>query len=87
MKLFNLNVTTPEENIFSGDVESLVLPVVDGYIEVLSDHAPCIAVFSRGLIKVKDKFLVIGKGYAKIERNIVQLFPEEASWDISKTSN
>ena len=87
MKFFSLNITTPEETVLAGDVESLVLPVVDGYIEVLADHAPCIAVFSRGLIKVKDKFLVIGKGYAKIERNIVHLFPEEASWDISKTSN
>lgn len=86
MKLFSLNITTPEEAVFSGELESIVLPVLGGAMEVLADHAPCIAVFGDGTIKIKDKLLVLGKGYAKIEKNSVQLFPEEAFWDRRKTS-
>jgi len=85
VKPLSLNITTPEETVFSGELESVVLPVLGGYMEVLANHAPCIAVFARGFIKIKDKLLVVGKGYVKIEKNTVQLFPEEAFWDRRKT--
>jgi len=85
VKQFSINITTPEETIFSGELESVVLPVLDGQMEVLANHAPCIAVFARGVVKIKDRLLTIGRGYAKIEKNTVQLFPEDAFWDRRKT--
>jgi len=85
VKPLSLNIITPEETVFSGELESVVLPVLGGYMEVLANHAPCIAVFTNGSIKIKCKELFIGKGYAKIEKNIVQLFPEDAFWERRKT--
>ena len=49
-----LEIITPEQTIYSGQVNLVQLPGIDGSFEVLNDHAPLISVLGVGRIKVQD---------------------------------
>lgn len=47
-----LEIITPENKIFSGDVEAVQLPGLDGSFQVLKGHAPIISALQSGKVKV-----------------------------------
>ena len=47
-----LEIITPESKIFSGDVEAVQLPGLDGSFQVLKGHAPIISALSEGKVKI-----------------------------------
>jgi F-type H+-transporting ATPase subunit epsilon len=47
-----LEIITPEQEIFKGEVDAVQLPGLDGSFQVLSGHAPIISGLSSGIIKV-----------------------------------
>lgn len=47
-----LEIISPQEIIFSGEVTEVFLPGKEGHFEVLNDHAPIIALLQKGEIKV-----------------------------------
>ncbi len=49
-----LNILTPEEKVFSGEVDLVQLPGLDGLFEILNNHAPLIAALKEGLLKFKN---------------------------------
>ena len=54
MKLFDLSIITPDATLYDGKVYSLVAPSRLGYMGVLADHAPLIAILAGGRITLKD---------------------------------
>jgi F-type H+-transporting ATPase subunit epsilon len=48
-----LEVITPESNLFSGEVVSVSLPGIDGFFQVLNNHAPIISSLKAGEMKVE----------------------------------
>jgi F-type H+-transporting ATPase subunit epsilon len=48
-----LEVITPESNLFSGEAISVSLPGVDGFYQVLNNHAPIISTLKAGEMKVE----------------------------------
>lgn len=51
-----LNILTPERKIFEGEVYGILVPGVQGYFELLDNHAPIVAALGIGRMKVlKDK--------------------------------
>lgn len=63
-----LEVITPDELLFKGNVSHVVLPGLDGSFGVLSHHAPMISALTKGQVKVdqnidenKDEDLYYGK--------------------------
>lgn len=51
-----LDILTPEQNIYSGNVYGVQLPGIEGAFEILENHAPIIATLGKGKMKVlKDK--------------------------------
>jgi F-type H+-transporting ATPase subunit epsilon len=50
----HLEIITPEQTIFSGEVSLVQLPGIDGSFEILNDHAPLISVLAGGKVKVQD---------------------------------
>lgn len=48
----HLEIITPEAKLFSGEVESVQLPGVDGSFQLLNNHAPIISALSKGTIKI-----------------------------------
>ena len=47
-----LEIITPESNLFSGEVVAVQLPGKDGLFQVLNYHAPIISALTKGTIKV-----------------------------------
>jgi F-type H+-transporting ATPase subunit epsilon len=47
-----LEIITPESNLFSGEVVAVQLPGKDGLFQVLNNHAPIISALTKGRIKV-----------------------------------
>lgn len=47
-----LEVITPDEMLFKGNVTQVVLPGLDGSFGVLSNHAPMISGLKEGTVKV-----------------------------------
>ena len=47
-----LEVISPDELLFKGNVSHVVLPGLDGSFGVLSSHAPMISALKKGLVKV-----------------------------------
>ena len=51
-----LEILTPEQKVFSGDVYGVQLPGIGGLFEVLDKHAPLVSALKEGKLKIlKDK--------------------------------
>lgn len=49
-----LEIITPEEKVFEGEVTSVQLPGVTGKFEILNNHAPIISSLTKGKVRVID---------------------------------
>ncbi len=81
-KSFTLDIVTPIKNVFSGDVEGVVMPGTEGYFQILHNHTPFMATIQIGEIKVnidgKDHFYSTSGGFAEINSNKVSILAETA---------
>ena len=50
----HLEIITPDKKVYSGEVEAIKLPGVDGSFGILNNHAPIIATLKKGTVKVTD---------------------------------
>jgi F-type H+-transporting ATPase subunit epsilon len=48
----HLEIITPETKIFTGEVEAVQLPGLDGSFQVLKGHAPIISALGKGKVKI-----------------------------------
>ncbi len=71
-----LNILTPELKVFSGEVDSVQLPGVDGRFEVLNNHAPMIASIKEGSVKIRS---AAGKQEFKLKSGIVEVLNNSVS--------
>lgn len=47
-----LEIVSPEEILFSSDVDSVIVPGVDGEFQMLNNHAPIVSVLNKGTVKI-----------------------------------
>ncbi|WP_124978926.1 F0F1 ATP synthase subunit epsilon [Nonlabens xiamenensis] len=47
-----LEIVTPEMTIFSGEVESVSVPGVNGQFQMLDNHAPVVSLLTKGAVKI-----------------------------------
>jgi F-type H+-transporting ATPase subunit epsilon len=76
-----LEIITPEQSLFSGEVSLVQLPGIDGSFEILKDHAPLISVLGKGKVKVQDmqkqlQYFEIKGGVVEVLRNKVLILAE-----------
>ena len=48
-----LDILTPDKALFSGEVESVILPGSKGQFEILKNHAAIVSSLDKGSVKVK----------------------------------
>lgn len=48
----HLDILTPERKIYNGNVQGVLLPGVQGYFELLDNHAPIVAALGKGQLKI-----------------------------------
>ncbi|HXY57554.1 MAG TPA: F0F1 ATP synthase subunit epsilon, partial [Methylocystis sp.] len=50
MSAFHFELVSPEKLLFSGEVDSVVAPGVDGQFTVLAHHAPVMTTLKPGVV-------------------------------------
>lgn len=82
MKLFHLDIITPQRNVFSEEISSVVVPTINGLIGVLAKHEPLFSALTEGEIKVtmgtKEYFLAIGEGFMEVTKTGVSILVTRA---------
>ena len=70
MAMFHFNLVAPDKLLFSGEVDQVDIPGMDGDFGVLADHAPLVALLRPGVLTVRvgsdAQRLVIFGGFAEV---------------------
>jgi F-type H+-transporting ATPase subunit epsilon len=70
MATFHFNLVAPDKLLFSGEVDQVDVPGMDGDFGVLADHAPLVALLRPGVLTVRvgsdAQRLVIFGGFAEV---------------------
>ncbi|MFT5640590.1 MAG: F-type H+-transporting ATPase subunit epsilon [Cyclobacteriaceae bacterium] len=80
-----LEIVTPDEKVFEGEVDSATFPGTDGSFQVLNSHAPMISTLGKGdmtYVKVVDKrreeeTIVVDGGVVEVLNNKVTVLAEK----------
>lgn len=83
MATFQLDIVTPEKTIYSGEVEQIQAPGVDGGFGVLSHHQPMLAALAIGQVAFTqadgiDQKMAISGGFANVSRDGMTVLAETA---------
>jgi len=54
MAAFHFELVSPEQLLFSGEVESVAIPGVEGQMTILKDHAPVMTTLKPGVVEVEE---------------------------------
>ena len=80
--MLRLEIVTPEEKVYSEEVEQVTLPTSTGEITVLPQHLPLVTQIVPGEISVKrsgkTSHLVTGEGFAEITHTSVSVMTDLA---------
>ncbi|MFH1067501.1 MAG: F0F1 ATP synthase subunit epsilon [bacterium] len=70
MATLRLEIVTPEARVFSDDVDSVVLPGVEGELGILPQHIPLLTMIKPGELRAHQKGqtldLATGEGFVEI---------------------
>ena len=72
LKNMYLEIVSPEATLFSHEVDSVVVPGVDGEFEMLKNHAAIVSLLREGTIKIHthtQSHLVFEELHAEIHRH------------------
>lgn len=50
-----LEIVSPEAILFSSEIESVIVPGVNGDFQLLNNHAPIVSILKEGTIKIHSK--------------------------------
>ncbi len=75
-----LEIITPEEDVYKGEVEAINLPGSDGFFGLLNNHAPLVSTLKAGDIKVtengSEKTFTVKGGVVEVNNNKVIVLAE-----------
>ncbi|HEY5688172.1 MAG TPA: F0F1 ATP synthase subunit epsilon [Yeosuana sp.] len=71
-----LEIVSPEATLFSGEVDSVTVPGVNGGFEMLKDHAPIVSLLKEGFVKISGNITLneeVQNKFIKGEKNTTLL--------------
>ena len=76
-----LEIITPANTLFTGEVSLVQLPGIDGLFEILKSHAPLVSALKEGRVKVVDEqnqeqFFDIRGGVVEVSKDKILLLAE-----------
>ena len=75
-----LEIVTPDQKVFEGEVISVTFPGTDGSFQVLNNHAPLLSTLKKGTIIYKDKKneydVIVDGGVVEVLNNKVVVLAE-----------
>ncbi len=80
-----LEIVTPEKEIFSDEVDTCVLPGIDGEMGILPSHAPLVTIITPGELSYtkggQTVFLAVGDGFIEVGAEGVAVMTDMALGD------
>ena len=79
--MFRLSIVTPEKVAYDQEIRSLVVPGVDGYLGILSQHAPLITALKPGRIEFRDAddkyhLMAVSNGFLEVSNNVATVLAD-----------
>lgn len=79
--MFTLSIVTPEKVVFERQIKSLIVPGTEGYLGILSNHAPLITALIPGKIEFADdndevQVLAVSGGFLEVSANRATLLAD-----------
>jgi F-type H+-transporting ATPase subunit epsilon len=71
-----LDIITPDQKVFSGEVEVVTLPGTNGSFQILKDHAPIVSTLGKGTLLADKQAFVIDGGVVEVANNKVLVLAE-----------
>ena len=92
---FHVEIRTPEQLIYEGDVTSIRAPGVEGSFEILTRHLPFLTALDIGEIRIHEseapQLMAISGGVFEVLRTGVTALVETAEWaseiDVERAEN
>ena len=80
MSTTHVEIITLEKVVYSGDVESVVVPGAEGQLGILANHASLMSILSNGIIRLKSaddetRFNVDG-GFIEVNNTAVTILAD-----------
>jgi F-type H+-transporting ATPase subunit epsilon len=77
-----VHVVTPEQEVWSGDADMVVVTAADGQLGVLPGHAPLLALLGQGPLKIKaggrEILAEVDAGFLHVANDRVEVLAEHA---------
>jgi F-type H+-transporting ATPase subunit epsilon len=82
---FQLQIVTPEREVFNAPVDSVKLPGTEGSFGVLRGHAPLIAALEAGEVQIVDadgvrSLMAIGGGFFQVADDVAMVLADSAEF-------
>ena len=79
--MMTLEIITPEKQLFSGEVNSVKLPGINGGFEILNNHASIISMLGKGKIRVlthqkEEQTFTVNGGVIEMQNNKIIVLAE-----------
>jgi F-type H+-transporting ATPase subunit epsilon len=76
-----VEIINPDKTIFAGEADLVQIPGKDGLFAILNNHAPLIAVLTKGRVRIVDQekktqFFHINGGVIEVLKNKVLILAE-----------
>ncbi|PYK47662.1 MAG: ATP synthase F1 subunit epsilon, partial [Verrucomicrobia bacterium] len=82
MATLRLEIVTPEEKIYSEDVDMVTLPGSEGELGVYPKHVPLLTTLMPGELRVlkngRESSMAIGEGFVEIKADAVSVLTDMA---------
>ena len=83
MSSIRLDFVSQDHMVFSGDVNEIVAPGIDGQLGILPKHAPLMTILAAGEVKVKreageDLFFAVSGGWMEVRPDKVTILARTA---------
>jgi F-type H+-transporting ATPase subunit epsilon len=83
--MFKLAVVTPEQIVYEDKVSSIIAPGSEGYLGIMSNHAPIITALQAGKLTIKDSkgqeiVLAVSSGFLENSNNETTILADAAEF-------
>jgi F-type H+-transporting ATPase subunit epsilon len=77
-----LDIVTPDATVYSETVDHVVVPTLNGKVDVFQHHVPVIDKLQPGDLKIRkdgvDEYLAVGSGFVEIYAEKVSIITDQA---------